>query len=473
MTISKHKKSKQTKTASVSKVTPAQPKGFLARFFFEMADYTKAKFMQDLSAGVTVGIVALPLSLALAIATGVPPILGLYTAGIAGFIAAVLAGSPYSVSGPAAAIVPILVGIIATHGLQNLPYIGILAGFMLIAFGVLGVGRLITKIPEAIVLGFTAGVAIVIFFGQLNTFFGLKHIHNHTHFHEKVLETIEHLSTMHMPTVVIGVLTLLIITQLHKIQSLKKIPPTLPAVAIATLLVKYVGAFDKTATVGSAYGAVKQGFPGFDGAVLTSLSWINAGFAFAAFKIAALIAVESLLCAMVADKMTKTKHRPGRELIAQGVANIASPMFMGIPTTAVIARTGTLIKADAKTRVAVMIHSLIVILFFVALAPVASSIPLTALAAVLLVTAVKISEYKEIHHSLKSYGHAINSVLLTTLVLTVFTDLVIGVSVGLLVFVAHRLYDRYVAHKRSSDARLKETADYEADEILHDTIDVD
>ncbi len=445
----------------------------LGKFFFDLVGYNRPKFMSDLAAGLTVGIVALPLSLALAIATGVPPILGLYTAGIAGFIAAVFSGSPYSVSGPAAAIVPILVSIIAGYGIENLPYIGILAGIMLIAFGILNIGKLITKIPEAIVLGFTAGVAIVIFFGQLNSFFGLKSIHNHTHFHEKVLETLEHLSSAHIPTLIIGVLTLLMITQLHKVKSLSKIPPTLPAVGLATILVNFVGFFDTTSTVGSAYGAVKQGFPAFDSAFLTSFDWVNGSFAVPAFKIAALIAVESLLCAMVADKMTKTKHRPNRELIAQGIANIASPLFMGIPSTAVIARTGTIVKADAKTRIAVMIHSLIVILFFVALAPVASSIPLSALAAVLLVTAVKISEYKEIGHSLKHSSRILNTVLMTTLLLTVFTDLVIGVSAGLVVYMAHRLYDRYVEHKKTDDPDLSDAASFEAKEIEEETVDVD
>ncbi len=445
----------------------------LQKFFFDLKGYNQAKFMQDVAAGITVGIVALPLSLALAIATGVPPIVGLYTAGIAAFFAAVFSGSPYSVSGPAAAIVPILVSIIAENGLENLPYIGILAGIMLIIFGLAKVGKLLTKIPESVVLGFTAGVAIVIFFGQLNSFFGLKHIESHPHFHEKTLETLNRLDTAHLPTILIGVLTLLIITQLHRIKSLKKIPPTLPAVAVATLLVKFVSGLSDIATVGSAYGAVKQGLPNFSLTPFTSFDWIDGSFVLPAFKIAALIAVESLLCAMVADKMTKTKHRPNRELVAQGLANIISPLAGGIPTTAVIARTGTLIKADAKTRVAVMIHSLVVILFFVALAPVASSIPLTALAAVLLVTAVRISEYKEVMHSLKLNAPIVNIVLFTTLILTVMTDLVIGVSAGLAIYLVHYAYDHYVIRVRNEEPDMREVAEYQAEEIKHDEVDVD
>lgn len=438
---------------------------FIQTLFFDLQGYSKKIFLQDLSAGITVGIVALPLSLALAIATGVPPIYGLYTAGIAGLAASIFAGSPYSVSGPAAAMVPILVGIIDTYGLENLPAIGILAGILLILFGVLKVGKLITKIPEAIVLGFTFGVAVVIFFGQLNSFLGLKGIHPHEHFHEKALETLTHISKLQMPTLIIGAITLIIITQLHKIHSLKKVPPTLPAVALATIAVAALPGFSTVATVESAYGAVVQGFPSFLPERFTGADWINASYIVPAFKIAALIAIESLLCAMVADKMTKTRHRPNQELAAQGVANIVSPLFMGIPATAVIARTGTIIKADAKTRIAASIHALVVILFFVVLAPVASSIPLTALAAVLLVTAVRISEYQEVLHSLKNHALAIRSVLATTLMLTIFTDLVIGVSAGLAVFAGHKLYDRYVAHIKTRDETLSDVAEHEARDI--------
>lgn len=438
------------------------------KIFFDLQTYNKQKFFKDLGAGITVGIVALPLSLALAIASGVPPILGLYTAGIAGIVAAAFAGSPYSVSGPAAAMVPILVGIVSRYGLEQLANIGILAGIFLIAFGAFGIGKILIKIPETIVLGFTAGVAAVIFFGQLNSFFGLHDIHPHSHFHEKLLETFKHLGTLHLPTVAIGVLTLLIITKLHTFKSFKKVPPTLPAVALATLLVAIGGPFSEVATIGAAYGSVTQGFPPFSPDILFSFDWANPTYIIPAIKIAGLVAVESLLCAMVADKMTKSKHRPNQELAAQGIANIVSPLFSGIPATAVIARTGTIIKADAQTRIAAVIHALIVILFFVALAPIASAIPLSALAAVLLITAIRISEYKEVRHSFIHHSQIHKLILFVTLTLTIFTDLVVGVSAGLFFYMLHRLYDSQLRHKKLKEDTLQSVAEYESEEMINE-----
>lgn len=203
------------------------------------------------------------------------------------------------------------------------------------------------------------------------------------------------------------------------------------------------------------------------------MGWFRVEYLVPAFKIALLISVESLLCALVADKMTKTKHRPNQELVAQGMANIVSPLFMGIPATAVIARTGTIIKADAKTRVASLIHALVVILFFVALAPLASKIPLTALAAVLLVTAVRISEYKEINHYLRENNKALSAVLIVTLLLTVFTDLVIGVSVGLALYFLYLGYEKYVVHKTVHDGDLQDLAEEEAADAESDETMVD
>ncbi|HEX6257873.1 MAG TPA: solute carrier family 23 protein [Candidatus Saccharimonadales bacterium] len=415
----------------------------------DLVGYTKQKLMRDLGAGITVGIVALPLSLALAIATGVPPILGLYTAGIAGFLAALFSGSAYSVSGPAAAMVPILAAIIQNYGLQQIPYITILAALMLITFALIGLGRYIHKVPESVILGFTAGVAIVILFGQLNNFLGLNGLEPHKHFAENAWETITHLMSISLPVAIVGVLALLIILYAPKLKAITKVPPTLIAVVVATLLVMFVPMFAGVPTLGSQFGALPLGFPSLNLGAFSLEHLLNRDLWFPAFQVAALIAIESLLCAVVADRLTKTKHRSNQELAAQGVANLGSAVFGGIPATAVIARTGTIIKAGAASRLASMLHAAIVIAFIVALAPIAVNIPLSALSAVLIITAVRISEYKEVAHFVRHKNWRLASVLMTTLVLTVFTDLVIGVSAGLILHLAYRAHGQLRGRNRS------------------------
>lgn len=399
--------------------------------FADIAKYKRKWFLADLGAGLTVGIVALPLSLALAIAVGVPPILGLYTAAIAGLSAAIFAGSPYSVSGPAAAMVPILAVVIKEHGLTELPYITILAAAFLILFALLGVGRYIRRVPEPIILGFTIGVAIVIFFGQLNSFLGLTGLATHDEFIGKAYETLSHIGATSLPSLLIGLLTVLAIVWLPKVPYIGKIPSTLIAVTGATLAVAFIPTLSGVATLGSVYGALQLGFPAFVGSQLDFSHLLNFDLWLPALEIAALISIESLLCALVADRITKSSHRSGQELFAQGIGNLGSAMFGGIPATAVIARTGTNIKTGAKSRLSSIIHALVVILFLVALAPVAALIPLTALSAVLLVTAYKISEVSEVRHFIATKGWRLATVLLVTMTLTIFTDLVIGVGAGL------------------------------------------
>ncbi len=406
----------------------------------ELVNYSRKAFGRDLAAGITVGIVALPLSLALAIATGVPPILGLYTAGIAGFLAALFSGSPYSVSGPAAAMVPILAAIIQHYGMPQLPYITILAAAFLTLFALLGIGKYIRKVPESVVLGFTAGIAIVLFCSQLNSFLGLHGLGSHPHFAEKFLDTITHLPTISLPTLLIGALAVGIIMFAHRVALFKKVPTTLIAVVFSTLLVTFVPAFGHVATLGSVYGALPLGMPAFNGFDFGISRLFDRELLLPAFKIAALIAIETLLCAVVADRLTKTRHRPNQELFAQSMANLGSAFFGGIPATAVIARTGTIIKSGAVSRVASLLHAVIVMAFVVALAPLASAIPLAALSAVLLVTAVKISEVKEVARFIRRKNWQLGSVLLVTLTVTVFADLTFGVLGGLvlhLAFAAH------------------------------------
>jgi len=404
------------------------------KFAPDLSGYTKKTFLRDLVAGITVGIVALPLSLALAIATGVAPVIGLYTAGIAGTLASIFAGSRFSISGPAAAMVPVLAAIITQFGTNNLIMITLIAAAFLVLFGIIGLGKLIVKIPESIVLGFTAGIAIVILAGQLNSFLGLSGIIKHEHFLDNFIATISHLATTSLPTIIIGAIAVIIIVWGNKIKYLAKVPTTLLAVAVATLLVQFVPLFSSVATLSEAYGAIALGLPQF---TMPQFEW-SVAFIIPAFKIAFLIAIETLLCAMVADRLTKTTHNPSQELVAQGIGNLGSAVFGGIPSTAVIARTGTAVKNNAASRITGIIHGLTVLLFLAALAPLANAIPLTALSAVLIVTAIRISEYKEVWEAIKQHTADFDITLATTLVLTVLTDLTIGVTAGLVLYAIRR-----------------------------------
>lgn len=408
----------------------------------DLKSYTRKKFLHDLGAGLTVGIIALPLSLALAIATGVPPIVGLYTAGVAGFLAALFSGSPYSVSGPAAAMVPILAVIVERFGMNQLPYITILAALFLAFFALIGIGKFINKVPESVVLGFTAGIATVIFFGQLNSFLGLSGLGHAEHFAGKLLETFTHLVTISLPTVIIGAIALAIILFAHRIPYIGKIPATLIAIMSVTLMTLFIPGLGDVATLGSVYGKLPVGAPIFNDFDFNVAHLADRSLWLPAFKIAALIAVETLLCAVVADKLTKTKHRSNQELAAQAFGNLGAAFFGGMPATAVIARTGTIIKNGAKTRVASVIHAIIVLAFIIALAPLASAIPLTALSAVLIVTAFKIAEIKEISKFLKEKSWMLGSVLALTMLLTIFEDLVVGVTAGLVLHLAFAAHDK-------------------------------
>ena len=416
------------------------------KFAPDLENYNKQIFLRDLAAGITVGIVALPLSLALAIATGVPPIVGLYTAGIAGTLASIFAGSRFSITGPAAAMVPVLAAIIQQFGADKLLVITLIAAAFLVLFGLIGVGKLIVKIPESVVLGFTAGIAIVIIAGQLNAFLGLSGIVRHEHFYENFLETFRHIVTISWPTVLIGLVSLGIILWGNKIKYLTKVPSTLMAVAITTLLVQFIPGLNGVFTLSESYGAISLGIPQFaPPAESFSMEYI-----FPAAKIALLVAIETLLCAMVADRLTKTTHNPSQELVAQGIGNLGSAFFGGIPSTAVIARTGTAVKNDAASRLTGIIHGATIIAFLAVLAPLANSIPLAALSAILIVTAVRISEYKEVWVAIKKHAFDFDLTLITTLVLTVLTDLTIGVAAGIIVYILRRkVFHRAIEGRRT------------------------
>lgn len=252
-------------------------------------------------------------------------------------------------------------------------------------------------------------------------------IHNEEHFHEKVLQTIQHLNTAHLPTILTGIFSLGILISLPYIKQLSKIPPSLVSVIVCTALVYFLPYFDSVKTIADQYGAIQLGFPPFKMLAFNSIGSLIGP----AFQVAFLIAIESLLCAVVADKMTKTRHQSNQELISQGIANMVTPFFTGIPSTAVIARTGASIKNGAKSRIASIIHAIVVLVFLLIIAPLGSKIPLTVLSSILFITAWKISEQKEIRHLIHRAPKFDLAILFLTLILTVFLDLTIAVGVGL------------------------------------------
>lgn len=429
----------------------------LSNIFPDLESYNFDKFKGDLGAGIVTGIVAIPLSLALAIATGVPPVWGLYTAAIAGMVAAVFAGSRYSVSGPAAAIVPVLSAIILQYGIETMPSIALVTGIALIVISLFRLGNLIKYVPLSVTLGFTAGIAVLIFFGQVNKFLGLTGIEDHPHFHADLLETIKHLSTIHWPTAILGLVSLWIMLIIPKVKYISKIPASLPVAILAILAVLYIPFFESVSTIKDAYNQIPLGLP--------ILTLPNVADMFkvlpAGLQLAFLISIESLLCAVVADKMTKTKHNSNQELFSQGLANIATAFFSGITATAVIARTGTSIKNGAKTRVSSFIHALFVLIFILILAPVGSLIPLTTLSAILFITAWKISEHKEIGKIIDNAPRNDVMILLLTFLLTVFLDLTVAVGVG--VFLAALLIFKNLSTLNAEE--LHEDSDYASEDL--------
>jgi SulP family sulfate permease len=431
--------------------------GKLSNIFPDLVNYNFDKFKSDLGAGIVTGIVAIPLSLALAIATGVPPVWGLYTAAIAGMIAAVFAGSRYSVSGPAAAIVPVLSAIILKYGIEAMPSIALVTGIALIVISLFKLGNLIKYVPLSVTLGFTAGIAVLIFFGQVNKFLGLSGIEDHPHFHADFMETLKHLYTISWPTALLGFISLGIMLAIPKLKYISKIPASLPVAILAILASQYIPFFDSVNTIKDAYNEIPLGLP------MLTLPDIDTMFKVlpSGLQLAFLICIESLLCAVVADKMTKTKHSSNQELFSQGLANIATAFFSGISATAVIARTGTSIKNGARTRVASFVHAVFVLIFILVLAPVGSLIPLTTLSAILFITAWKISEHKEIGKIIDNAPRNDVLILLLTFLLTVFLDLTVAVGVG--VFLAALLIFKNLSTLNAEE--LHEDSDYASEDL--------
>jgi SulP family sulfate permease len=391
---------------------------------YYLKGYTKRALTKDIIAGLIVGIIAIPLSVALAIASGASPEAGLYTAILAGFTAAVLGGSATQVTGPTGAFVVIVYGIIAKHGLDGLITATLLAGIILLIMGLLKLGSVIRYVPFPITVGFTAGIAVTIFTGQLNDFFGFGIAKMPAEFIEKVMVYAENLNKFSWQNFAIGLAALLIILVWPKIN--RQIPGSLVAIIVTTVFVQLIGW--PVATIGSRFANLSGGFPPlrFPNINLDTLRQLIQP----AITIAILGGIESLLSAVVADGMANTRHDSSQELIGQGAANIVSSLFGGLPATGAIARTAANIRSGAISPIAAIIHSVTVLLITVLFLPYAKLIPMAALAAILLTVSRNMVEVNEIKKLLKA-PKTDRLLLLSTFTLTVVFDLVVAIEVGI------------------------------------------
>lgn len=394
------------------------------KFFSVMKNYTREQFIKDIIAGLIVAIIALPLSIALAIASGVNPEQGLYTAIIAGFFISFLGGSRVQIGGPTAAFVVIIYGIIAEHGIPGLIIATLLAGVMLILMGLFHFGDLIKFIPKTITIGFTLGIAIGIVVGQIKDFLGLNMGAVPAEFFEKLIAYGHNLSSISYITLAIGILALLIQIFWPKVS--KKIPGSLVAIIVTTLLVAIFKLPVKT--IGDLY-TIKAGLPSFSMPVL-SFSLVRE-MILPAFTIAMLAAIESLLSAVVSDGMIGSKHKSNAELVGQGVGNILSVLFGGIPATGAIARTAANVKNGGRTPVAGMVHALTLLLILLFLMPYASYIPMSCLAAILIIVGYNMSGWRTFVRIIKTAPKSDIAVLIITFLLTLFFDLVIAIEFGM------------------------------------------
>lgn len=397
--------------------------------------YSWSLFVADLIAGITVAMVALPLSIAIAIASGADPAKGIVTAIVAGFLISLLGGSRAQVGGPTGAFIVVVFGVIAEHGYDGLVLATFMAGIILLIAGYFRAGNLIAYVPEAVVSGFTIGIGIIIASSQLKDFFGLSVEKVPVDILEKIPTLWEVRGTFSLAAVSIAIITLFLILILRRVAP--RFPGLIVAVGVGSALVAFMSL--PVDTLGSRFGELPSQLPWPQ---LPELSFSRIGELLpSAFVIAFLAGVESLLSAMVADKMIEGHHRPNAELTAQGVANVASSLFTGLPATGAIARTATNIKAGGKTPVAGIIHAAVILLVMLLAAPLASYLAMPALAALLIITAWNMSE----PHKWREYAQGSKTdiaLLLITLVLTILVDLTVAIAIGVSIGLALRLSRR-------------------------------
>ncbi|MFD1780647.1 SulP family inorganic anion transporter [Fredinandcohnia salidurans] len=407
--------------------------------------YSVHSLQKDLISGVVVGIIAIPLGMAFAIASGVKPEYGIYTTIIAGILISLFGGSKYQIGGPTGAFIPILFGIVATYGFENLLIAGFMAGVLLFLMGIFKLGSLIKFIPRPVTIGFTSGIAIIIFVGQIPNFLGLDKIEKHELFLDNMREIIFHIREINIYSILTATICLVVLVLTPKL--FPKVPGSLIALLISTGIATIFFP-SQVATIGSTFGDIPSKLPSFQFPEIT-FERIKQLIQ-PAFVIAMLGAIESLLSAVVADGMTNSKHNSNRELVGQGIANMVTPLFGGIPATGAIARTATNIKTGAVSPFSGVIHGVVVLLVLLLFAPYASKIPLASMAPIIMLVAWNMSERRVFYHVLQTKtGDSL--VLVVTFLLTVFMNLTVAVQVGLILAVV-------LFTKRMSDIIVTEKA---------------
>jgi len=392
--------------------------------------YNRTQFGKDVAAGITVGVLALPLAMAFAIASGCSPTAGIWTAIVAGLITSALGGSRVQIGGPTGAFIPIVYGIVAIHGFANLMGATILAGVFLLAMGLARMGQLIRFIPVTVVIGFTNGIAVVIFLAQIKDFFGLRIDNLPAEFFERIKILAAHAHTVDLPTLGLASACFAFLLSYNRLAQrfalLRRAPGPLVVLLVGTL-VSYLFNLP-VETIGSRFGGIPQELPGFG---LPDMSIHDFGKLISpAITIALLGAIESLLSARVADSQIDDRHDPNQELVAQGLANIAAPLFGGFAATGAIARTSTNVKSGGRTPIAGMVHAVVLLGIVLIAAPLAAYVPLAALSAIVMVVAINMGEWHEFLE-LRRYSYNYRVILLATFFVTVLFDLTIAVELGM------------------------------------------
>lgn len=431
---------------------------------------SRSNLARNIGAGIVVGVVALPLAMAFAIASGASPEQGLYTALVAGLVVTLMGGTRVQIAGPTGAFTVLLFGVTAKYGLAGLQVVTLLAGIMLLLLGLSKLGGMVRYIPESVILGFTAGIAVVIWVGQWPNFFGLPAVGG-----ESLLEKLPGLAAgfahLSVPTTLLGLATLAVVMGWPKIPGAGKIPAPLVALVGAT---GYVAAFHPqgVATIGSAFGGVTAGLPHLTWPHLTvggTLELLRPAVA-----VALLGAIESLLSATVADGMAGTKHDPDQELVGQGLANIAASLFGGFAATGAVARTATSVRHGGNSPIAGIVHAVTIALVLLVMAPLAASVPLTALAAILFVVAYNMSQVGRVVRLARRAPRSDVLVMLVTLVLAAFASITVAVEVGVILAMLNffrRMTDTVDVHALSADQLASEPAAVVPDGVVVFTID--
>ncbi|MDQ0139830.1 SulP family inorganic anion transporter [Cupriavidus necator] len=390
--------------------------------------FRRGNWLPNLVSGVIVGVVALPLAMAFAIASGAKPEQGLYTAIVAGLAVSLFGGSRLQIAGPTGAFIVVLSAVTARHGIDGLQIATLMAGLILLAMGLTRLGSVIRFIPAPVIVGFTAGIGVIIFVGQWRDFFGLPPVTG-DHFHEKLWHLLQALPQWHPATTALALGSLALVVGAPRVRWLRRVPGPLMALVAATA-VQALFRFDGVATIGTAFGGLPRGLP------VPALPEVTLGrvleLAGPAFTIAMLGAIESLLSAVVADGMAGTRHDSNQELVGQGIANVLAPLFGGFAATGAIARTATNIRNGGNSPLAGVVHALTLVLVLLFLAPLAASVPLAALAAILFVVAYNMSEMRQFARMVRRAPRADVAILLITFTLTVLTDLVVAVNIGVI-----------------------------------------